>query len=153
MTVGRFRTEIIAVLLGIIPATVAWGELPAQDWVRTETRADCASYNPLRTPFFGETHIHTSFSGDAVFVRVRSTPREAYMFAQGAQIGLPPYDAMDQPTRFAQLHRPLDFTAVTDHAEWLRATTMTTAMISEPRSAARPPGSMHPCRPSSSRFS
>ncbi len=26
---------------------------------------------------------------------------------------------MDQPTRFAQLHRPLDFTAVTDHAEFL----------------------------------
>ncbi len=103
----------------LLLATAAVAELPSQDWTRTETRADCASYNPLRSPFFGETHIHTSYSGDAAFVRVRTTPRDAYKFALGQQIGLPPYDAMDQPTRFAQLHRPLDFTAVTDHAEFL----------------------------------
>ncbi len=115
----RTRTVLIAVLVYAASAAAAWADLPTRDWTRTETRADCASYNPLRTPFFGETHIHTSFSGDAVFVRVRATPREAYMFAQGAQMGLPPYDASDQPTRFAQLRRPLDFTAVTDHAEWL----------------------------------
>jgi hypothetical protein len=97
----------------------ARAEHPPQDWTRTEARADCAGFNPLRSPFFGETHIHTAFSGDAVFVRVRATPRDAYLFAQGAEIGLPPYDATDQPTRFAQLRRPLDFAAVTDHAEWL----------------------------------
>ncbi len=119
MTVGRCRTTLAAVLLGALPATAAWADLPVRDWSRTETRADCASYNPLRSPFFGETHIHTSFSGDAAFVRVRTTPRDAYMFAQGAAIGLPPYDASDNPTRSAQLRRPLDFTAVTDHAEWL----------------------------------
>src|SRR5205085_9187576 len=100
----------------LLIAATASAELPTQDWTRTETRADCASYNPLRSPFFGETHIHTSFSGDAAFVRVRTTPSDAYKFALGEQIGLPPYDAMDQPTRFARLHRPLDFTAVTDHS-------------------------------------
>ena len=119
MVARRLETVLSVLVLLVLPAAAARGELPTQDWTRTESRADCASYNPLRAPFFGETHIHTSFSGDSVFVRVRSTPRDAYMFAQGAQIGLPPYDAMDQPTRFAQLHRPLDFTAVTDHAEWL----------------------------------
>jgi hypothetical protein len=106
-------------LTAVVLTATASADLPQQDWTRTETRADCASYNPLRSPFFGETHIHTSFSGDAAFVRVRTTPRDAYRFALGQQIGLPPYDAMDQPTRFAQLHRPLDFTAVTDHAEFL----------------------------------
>ncbi len=119
MIIGRARTALITVLLCCMSVAVAWADLPSQDWTRTETRADCASYNPLRTPLFGETHIHTSFSGDATFVRVRTTPRDAYMFAKGAQIGLPPYDASDLPTRFAQLRRPLDFTAVTDHAEWL----------------------------------
>src|SRR6187551_2360164 len=109
--------QSLGLVVGLALATTAGAELPQQDWTRTETRADCASYNPLRTPFFGETHIHTSFSGDAAFVRVRTTPRDAYRFALGQQIGLPPYDSMDQPTRFAQLHRPLDFTAVTDHAE------------------------------------
>ncbi len=111
--------RLLAVCALLAFATTAAAELPQQDWTRTETRADCGSYSALRSPFFGETHIHTSFSGDAAFVRVRTTPRDAYMFAQGLQIGLPPYDAMDQPTRFAQLHRPLDFTAVTDHAEFL----------------------------------
>ena len=109
----------LACCVGLALATTARAELPQQDWSRTETRADCADYQPLRQPFFGETHIHTSFSGDAAFVRVRTTPRDAYMFATGQQIGLPPYDGMDQPMRFAQLHRPLDFTAVTDHSEFL----------------------------------
>ncbi|HET9061666.1 MAG TPA: DUF3604 domain-containing protein, partial [Candidatus Binatia bacterium] len=109
-----------AVALGLLVSIpTARAELPTQDWTRTETRADCASYAPLRTAFFGETHIHTGYSGDAVFVRVRTTPRDAYMFAQGDPVGLPPYDAFDDPTRFAQLRRPLDFTAVSDHAEWM----------------------------------
>ncbi len=90
---GHLRAAV-AVLVWLAPVAAS-AELPQRDWVRTETRADCASYNPLRTPFFGETHVHTSFSGDATFVRVRTTPRDAYMFAQGAQIGLPPYDATD----------------------------------------------------------
>jgi hypothetical protein len=103
----------------LVAAGPVRAELPQQDWTRSETRADCASYDPLRSPFFGETHIHTAFSGDAAFVRVRTTPRDAYRYAIGQQIGLPPYDAMDNPTRFAQLRRALDFTAVTDHAEFL----------------------------------
>jgi hypothetical protein len=113
----RIVTGVVcAVALSVLPARA---ELPQQDWTRSETRADCASYNPLRSPFFGETHLHTAFSGDAAFVRVRTDPRDAYRYAIGQQIGLPPYDAMDQPTRFAQLRRALDFTAVTDHAEFL----------------------------------
>src|SRR5690348_8270666 len=117
----RPRTSLAFAMLCALLALAgpAVADLPQQDWTRTETRADCAGYNPLRSPFFGETHIHTSFSGDAAFVRVRTTPRDAYRFALGQQIGLPPYDSMDQPTRFAQLHRPLDFTAVTDHSEFL----------------------------------
>jgi hypothetical protein len=115
----EIRLGAVALCLPLLCAAVASAELPVQDWVRTETRDDCTSYNPLRSPFFGETHIHTSFSGDAAFVRVRTTPSDAYDFAKGAQIGLPPYDAFDDPTRFAQLRRPLDFTAVSDHSEWM----------------------------------
>jgi hypothetical protein len=71
----------------------------------------------FRQPFFGDTHVHTAYSADAVFANARENPRGAYRFAKGEAIGLPPYDAMGQPTRMAQLRRPLDFTAVTDHAE------------------------------------
>ena len=86
-------------------------------WARTETRQPCAAFDRFRQPFFGDTHVHTNYSSDAVFVGTREDPRGAYRFATGQAIGLPPYDAMGQPTRTAQLRRPLDFTAVTDHAE------------------------------------
>ena len=86
-------------------------------WQRTETRQPCASFDMLRQPYFGDTHVHTAYSSDAVFAGTREDPRGAYRFAQGQPIGLPPYDAQGMPTRTAQLRRPLDFTAVTDHAE------------------------------------
>jgi len=86
-------------------------------WARTETRQPCAGFDLFRQPYFGDTHVHTAYSSDAVFAGTREDPRGAYRFAQGQPIGLPPYDAQGQPTRSAQLRRPLDFTAVTDHAE------------------------------------
>jgi hypothetical protein len=125
-TGGPFRFDCrrqlgtaISALLFTIGAGAAFADppLPTRDWTRTEVREDCANYNALRTPYFGDTHVHTKFSADAVLARTRNDPRDAYMFAQGGTIGLPPYDAFDQPGRFATLDRPLDFTAVTDHAE------------------------------------
>jgi hypothetical protein len=86
-------------------------------WRRTEARQPCASFDVYRQPHFGDTHVHTAYSSDAVFAGTREDPRGAYRFAQGQAIGLPPYDAGGLPTRTAQLRRPLDFTAVTDHAE------------------------------------
>lgn len=86
-------------------------------WARTETRESCAAFDLFRQPYFGDTHVHTAYSSDAVFAGTREDPRGAYRFALGQPIGLPPYDAQGNPTRTAQLRRPLDFTAVTDHAE------------------------------------
>src|SRR5438094_1642316 len=86
-------------------------------WQRTEAREPCASFELFRQPYFGDTHVHTAYSSDAVFAGTRENPRGAYRFAEGEPIGLPPYDAEGTPTRTAQLRRPLDFTAVTDHAE------------------------------------
>jgi hypothetical protein len=90
---------------------------PPPPWQRTETRAPCASYDPLREPFVGELHVHTGYSFDALIGDTRTTPADAYAFAKGAALGLAPYDALGTPLRTAQLRRPLDFTAVTDHAE------------------------------------
>ncbi|MFN2424879.1 MAG: DUF3604 domain-containing protein [Candidatus Binatia bacterium] len=90
---------------------------PVQDWVRTEVRADCSNYNPLRAPFFGDTHVHTKYSADAALARTRNDPYHAYDFATGGTVGLPPYDAFDVPGREATIDRPLDFGAVTDHSE------------------------------------
>ncbi|MDK9559126.1 DUF3604 domain-containing protein [Marinobacter sp. M216] len=60
--------------------------------------------------FFGDTHLHTSYSTDAGMVGNRLGPNEALRFAKGEQVisstGLP-----------ARLIRPLDFLVVADHAE------------------------------------
>ncbi len=62
--------------------------------------------------YFGDTHHHTSNSGDAFMGGNRLSPAEAYRFARGAEVisstGIP-----------ARLSRPLDFLVISDHAEGL----------------------------------
>ena len=77
----------------------------------------CASHDPLRRPFFGDLHVHTRWSLDASTQGTRTSPAEAYRFAKGEEIGLYPFDLYGKPLRTARLARPLDFAAVTDHAE------------------------------------
>ncbi|MDX2166001.1 MAG: DUF3604 domain-containing protein [Deltaproteobacteria bacterium] len=77
----------------------------------------CAQRDPLRRPFFGDLHVHTALSLDASTYGTRTMPADAYRFARGEPVGVQPYDAAGQPTRHLQLRRPLDFAAVTDHAE------------------------------------
>jgi len=61
-------------------------------------------------PFFGDTHLHTSFSFDAGAFGARLTPRDAYLFAKGNEVTA----SSGQP---AKLSRPLDFLVVTDHSD------------------------------------
>jgi Protein of unknown function (DUF3604) len=73
---------------------------------------DPVATNPDRNLFFGDLHIHTSLSTDAYVFGVRSLPEDVYSFAKGMTIehgaGYP-----------IKISRPLDFAAVTDHAEYL----------------------------------
>ena len=75
-------------------------------------REPCADRNPLRNPYFGDLHVHTALSMDAYSFEVRTTPDDAYRFARGEELEL-------TGDRRAQLSRPLDFAAVTDHASYL----------------------------------
>ena len=111
---GWLGFAMIAFMLSSARATAATAPAP---WQRTETRADCASFNVLRNPYFGDTHVHTTQSIDAVLFNTLTTPRQAYEFAKGAALGLAPFDGMGNPAHTAQLGRPLDFAAVTDHSE------------------------------------
>lgn len=99
---------------------------------RTEQRPDCAHRNPLRNVYFGDLHVHTRLSFDAWVNDVRTTPAQAYSFARGASVRLPPLDENGMGTREVSLGRPLDFSAVTDHAELLAET----ALCADPESAA-----------------
>lgn len=67
--------------------------------------------NPMKQAYFGETHVHTSYSLDAYIGGARLTPDDAYRFAKGEDV-----------TVNGQRHnivKPLDFAAVTDHAEYI----------------------------------
>ena len=111
---ASFVGALAMVVLSQIPA---WAANPPGPWSRTETREPCASFNVVRSPYFGDTHVHTTQSIDAVLFNTLTTPRQAYEFAKGAPLGLAPFDSMGNPGHMVQLGRPLDFVAVTDHSE------------------------------------
>ena len=81
-------------------------------------REPCADRDPMRQAFYGDLHVHTAFSMDVPELDGFSTPDDAYRFARGETVELPGPDR-NSPHRHAQLERPLDFAAVTDHSEWL----------------------------------
>ncbi len=51
----------------------------------------CANFQSNRQPFFGELHLHTQYSADAATLDTRNTPSDAYRFAKGEKLGLPPF--------------------------------------------------------------
>ncbi|MEM7015816.1 MAG: DUF3604 domain-containing protein [Pseudomonadota bacterium] len=93
----------------------------------TEERAPCIDRNPLRNAYFGDLHVHTVRSFDAYQNGTRTTPQDSYDFARGKPIGIPPYDADGKPFKEVQLDRPLDFLAVTDHAEYFGEVSLCTS--------------------------
>ena len=60
--------------------------------------------------FWGDTHLHTSQSVDAVLFGNTLGPEEAYRFARGEEI-------TSSTGQRVQLNRPLDFLVVADHSE------------------------------------
>jgi len=85
----------------------------------TEQRQPCSNFDTLRRPHFGDMHVHTAWSFDASSQDTRNKPEDAYRFAKGGAMGIQPYDDAGEATRTIQLDRPLDFTAVTDHSEFM----------------------------------
>ena len=108
----RWIALAAALILGAAPAAV-----DARPFEVTEAREPCAAHTPRRSPFFGDLHVHTRFSQDASTQGTRNGPREVYRFARGEALGIQPYDEQGRAKRSLKLERPLDFAAVTDHAE------------------------------------
>ena len=74
---------------------------------------DRPSANPERNAYFGNVHVHTGYSFDAFTNGSKTTPQDAYDWAQGKAItgsGLGPE---------IRIVTPLDFYAVADHAEYM----------------------------------
>lgn len=73
----------------------------------TELRQPCDDRNPLRNAYYGDLHVHTSYSFDAYLAGTSNDPFDAYAMAQAAPVDL-------------------DFAAVTDHGEYLGETRLCT---------------------------
>ena len=146
---GARAFGVAAALTLLWPALESRAQSPAPTlpFVRTEVRQPCANYVATKQPFFGELHLHTAYSFDAVVLDTRNTGADAYRFAKGEAVGLPPWadtrngsetPPPDAPTlvtehpycmpgehceftasRTVQFPegRALDFAAITDHAE------------------------------------
>ena len=81
-------------------------------WPVTLLAAGVAAQSPTvsENVYFGDLHLHTRYSNDAATFGTTRTPDDAYRYAKGEAI--PHLGGIE-----IQLRTPLDFLAVTDHAE------------------------------------
>jgi hypothetical protein len=102
----------LAVVLGLVLASAA----AAQPVAKEEFPLAERSYSPNvdqsvpNRVFWGDTHLHTSFSTDAGMLGCRIGPDEAYRFARGEEV-------RSNSGQRVKLSRPLDFLVVADHSE------------------------------------
>jgi hypothetical protein len=113
--------------LAVSALAVASISLASAQELRTPTEGTYQSTIPpeQRRAFFGDLHHHTALSFDAWTFGTKILPDEAYKFGRGETVMVPAEQVArqqglatksDVPARRAW---PLDFMAVTDHAEWM----------------------------------
>ncbi len=107
---------LVSATIGLLISLPGWaGEAPGRtgplimpaDIVIADPEA-----NAKRKAYFGDLHVHTTYSFDAFAFGTLATPYDAYRYATGKTIKHPAGFSM-------KLRRALDFYAVTDHAMFL----------------------------------
>ncbi len=99
----------------------AWNEVAVEALEPgAAAQPSCAQQHPLRKAFFGALHVHTAASYDSTAFDVTTTADEAYRFGRGEAL---PLRLRGDPPEYVppvvSIGVPLDFMAVTDHAETL----------------------------------
>lgn len=98
-------------------ATAALAQTDAGTLEEKNVAHDMADFSPYvdrhlpNDVFWGDTHLHSSYSFDAGFFGNSLTPEDAYRFARGEEV------TSSTGSRI-KLIRPLDFVVVADHAEY-----------------------------------
>ena len=76
--------------------------------------AELPPANPLKNVYWGDTHLHTSYSPDAFLMGNQTAdPDTAYRYAKGLPVVHPYHRAR------IQIYTPLDFLVVSDHGEFM----------------------------------
>ncbi len=101
---NRIRRGLFGVVIGSLLATTA-----GADDMKPPYSPYASRDFPTRV-YFGDTHLHTSFSMDAGAFGARLSPRDAYVFAKGNEI-------KSSTGQLVKLSRPLDFLVVADHSD------------------------------------
>jgi hypothetical protein len=114
--VAALATAVAGAALAASPPSAA--SVPAAKPAKPAAHAAAATahlpgWNADRNAYFGDLHVHTGLSFDAYIFNVRAMPDDAYRFAKGEAIK----HATGMDIRLAG--GPLDFTAVTDHSEYM----------------------------------
>ena len=110
---ARQTIPLVATLtLGLSVPALAQDVLPERD----EVQAPKAEYSPYagdhypQNVYFGDTHLHTSWSSDIGMAGATLGPDVAYRVSRGETV-------TSQLGWQVKLIRPLDFVVVADHAE------------------------------------
>ena len=98
-------------MAGVSAYSTQAATLPITPIVKQPTNySQTLNANFPKNVYFGDTHLHTTYSTDAGLVGSLRTPDDAYRFAKGEEV-------LSSTGTPAKLYRPLDFLVVTDHAE------------------------------------
>src|SRR6516225_844464 len=118
-SLGRLAARFLgfcALAFGLGSSLVGAQEPPPPEQELKKVFPEKAPYSPYagrdfpERVYWGDTHLHTSFSFDAGSFGCRLGPADAYRFAKGEEVTA----SSGQRVRLA---RPLDFLVVTDHSD------------------------------------
>ncbi|HSQ68624.1 MAG TPA: DUF3604 domain-containing protein [Steroidobacteraceae bacterium] len=115
------KSLLVAAALAALASSAAAGAqqiTPSEAYLPADTTKfyKAPGYSPYAgrhyptRPLFGDEHVHTGWSGDAGMSGTTLSPEDAFRYARGEEV----VSTSGQP---AQLSRPLDWMAITDHSD------------------------------------
>ncbi len=109
------RFCLVVTIAGVTFFTVGCNKRPTDTQASqpqpSQSAATRPPRNPLKNAYFGDLHLHSGYSMDAFALGTRTTPDDAYRYAMGETV-----EYFGKPQKRMA---PLDFLALTDHAEYL----------------------------------